>query len=339
MRAGIILLSAGFALAAGIVIADVAAPGRPIAAERVREFAVPEANQGVGVDADHFYAVDNRAIAKYGKAGRERIAVFEGQKDGPFKHLNSAVVVGGEIYAAHSNFPDWPAANSVEVFDPATMQHVGTHALGIDRGFLTWLDYHDGSWWGAFANYNRIFDRSPFAYGNRDNTQVVRFGHDWRIAEAWVLPDEVLEKFGDMSNSGGSWGPDGRLYLTGHDAAEAYVMERPETGSVLKWVATVPLKNTGQGIAWDRSTPDVLYGIRRGEGRADNRVTANRIVLGPQTTGSQGATDERVAVGASRRSDAARSYPCLISSTLTSPSAVTVQAMVAARGSMPPWRR
>ncbi|MCA1440412.1 cycloisomerase [Ensifer sp. IC4062] len=280
MRAGIILVSAGLAVAAGTVLADVAAPGRQSAADLVRELAVPEATQGIGVDADHFYAVDNRIIAKYDKASGERVAVFEGQKDGPIKHLNSAVVVDGEIYAAHSNFPEWPGANSVEVFDAATMQHVKTHALHIDRGFLTWLDYHDGSWWGAFANYKRFLDRSPLAHQNKDKAQVVRFGDDWRVAETWVLPDEVLDKFGDMSNSGGSWGPDGRLYLTGHDAAEAYVMERPEAGSVLKWVATVPLKNTGQGIAWDRSTPDVLYGISRGENHADNRVAANRVVLG-----------------------------------------------------------
>ncbi|WEX86640.1 cycloisomerase [Sinorhizobium garamanticum] len=280
MRTGIILLSAGLALAAGTVIADVAVPLRQIAADSVRELAVPEANQGIGVDADHFYAVDNRTIAKYDKASGERVAVFEGPQDGPIKHLNSAVVIDGEIYAAHSNFPEWPAANSVEVFDAETMQHVDTLPLGIDRGFFTWLDYHDGSWWGAFANYNRVFDRSPLAQGNKDETQVVRFGEDWRVAEAWALPDEVLEKFGDMSNSGGSWGPDRKLYLTGHDAAEAYVMERPETGSVLKWLATVPLRNTGQGIAWDRSTPDMLYGVSRGESRAANRVTANRVVLG-----------------------------------------------------------
>lgn len=283
MRASIVLLSAGFTLAASIVIAGVAAPRRQIGADLVREFAIPEATQGVGVDAEHLYAVDNRMIAKYDKASGERVAVFEEQKGGPIKHFNSAAVVDGKIYAAHSNFPEWPAANSVEVFNAATMQHVDTHALGIDRGFLTWLDYHDGSWWGAFANYNRVF--SPIASGNK--AQVVRFDRDWRIAETWGLPDEVLEKFGDMSNSGGSWGPDGRLYLTGHDAAEAYMMERPETGSVLKWIATVPLKNTGQGIAWDRATPGVLYGIIRGKSHADNRMTANRMVLGQQRTGSQ----------------------------------------------------
>ncbi|MCA1407334.1 cycloisomerase [Ensifer sp. IC3342] len=280
LRAGIILLSAGIALADGTGIAGVAAPLPQIASDLVREFAVPEATQGIGVDANHFYAVDNRMIAKYDKASGERVAVLEGQRNGPIKHLNSAVVVDGEIYAAHSNFPEWPPTNSIEVFDAATMQHVDTLPLRTDRGFFTWLDYHEGSWWGAFAHYNTVFDRGPLAHGDKDEIKVVRFGDDWQVAEAWALPDEVLEKFGDMSNSGGSWGSDRKLYLTGHDAAEAYVMERPETGTVLKWLATVPLKTTGQGIAWDRSTPDVLYGISRGESRADNRVTANGVVLG-----------------------------------------------------------
>ena len=198
------------------------------------------------------------------------------------KHLDSAVLVDGKLYAAHSNYPEWPMTSSVEVFDAATLDHIDTHSFGIDRGSFTWLDFHDGAWWGGFANYNRVFERSPVAYGNKYNTQVVRFGDDWRIAEAWILPDPVLEKFEDMSNSGGSWGPDGKLYLTGHDPAEAYVMELPEAGSILKWVATVPLKNTGQGIAWDRSTPDMIYGIIRGESDADNRVTANRVVLTTQ---------------------------------------------------------
>ncbi len=33
-----------------------------------------------------------------------------------------------------------------------------------------------------------------------------------------------------MSNSSGSWGPDGRLWTTGHDLGEAYVMEPSRAG-------------------------------------------------------------------------------------------------------------
>jgi hypothetical protein len=68
-----------------------------------------------------------------------------------------------------------------------------------------------------------------------------------------------------MSNSGGSWGPDGRLWLTGHDLGEAYVMEPPRAGSELRWIATVRLPGVeGQGIAWDLSGPrPTLWAIKR----------------------------------------------------------------------------
>jgi len=70
-----------------------------------------------------------------------------------------------------------------------------------------------------------------------------------------------------MSNSGGSWGPDGYLYITGHDLPEVYVMALPDAGSILKWVDTVSLPDIeGQGIAWDRSSEEpILYGILRPE--------------------------------------------------------------------------
>ena len=68
-----------------------------------------------------------------------------------------------------------------------------------------------------------------------------------------------------MSNSGGSWGPDGYLYLTGHDLPQVYAMALPKIGSVLHLAAVVDIPDiAGQGIAWDRSTDDrILYGIYR----------------------------------------------------------------------------
>ena len=81
--------------------------------------------------------------------------------------------------------------------------------------------------------------------------------------QSWTLPNEVLDRFEDMSNSGGSWGPDGFLYLSGHDRAEVYKMTLPEAGSVLKLMEIVPLNIRGQGLAWDRSQPGVIYGVMR----------------------------------------------------------------------------
>ena len=244
--------------------------------ELLQRFQVKEARQGVGVDADAFYAVDNTMIAKFDKKTGALIAKWEGDTNNAAIHLDSAAVVDGKLYAAHSNYPAWPMTSSIEIWDAATLRHLDSHSLGIERGSLTWLDRDaNGIWWGAFANYNRVFDKSPTAYGNKYNTQVVRFDADWRVAEAWVFPDALVEKFDDMSNSGGSWGPDGKLYVTGHDNAELYVMELPEIGSELKWVGTIPAEIGGQGIAFDRSRPGVIYGIiRKKEG---SEVTVSRV--------------------------------------------------------------
>lgn len=257
------------------VFAQEAAEPVTMKSEVLESFEIPEANQGIGVDAEHFYAIDNTTIAKYTKDTKELVKMVDYEDIGAI-HFDSAAVADGKIYVAHSNYSTWPMTSSLEVFDAATLDHLDSYSFGIQLGSFTWLDQApDGSWWGGFANYNRVFDKSPFAYGNKFNTQVVRFTADWEIAEQYVIPDVVVEKFEDMSNSGGSWGPDGHLYLSGHDPAEAYVMDLPQIGSTLKWIATVPLAIAGQGIAWDRSQPDVLYGFVR----ATRTVSVNKIDL------------------------------------------------------------
>lgn len=260
-----------------LCIPAAAQQGAPVRSELVKSFPADMARQAVAVDAQNFYAINNHTIVKYDKESGQEVARWEGGEEGPITHLDSGTIVDGKLYAAHSNYPEWPMASSIEIFDPVTMKHVGTHSLGIDRGSLTWIDRDaNGTWWGAFANYNRVFGKSPLAYGNKFNTQIVRFDGDWRVAEAWVLPDRLVEKFGDMSNSGGSFGPDGKLYITGHDNPELYILELPEAGPVLRWTATIPLKVAGQGIAFDHSEPDVIYGVIRD--KAGSQVTKSRLV-------------------------------------------------------------
>ncbi len=269
------------AVVAAILFSASAWAEAPIAVptQRIASFKVPEAWQAVAIDARFFYAVGNRTIAKYDKKTGERIAMWTGSAGSSILHLNSGVVVDGKLYAAHSNYPGCPMLSSVEIWDAATLEYIGTRSLGVERGSLTWLDYRDGVWWGAFANYNRLPGQHTCAYGNQ-YTQIVRFDAEWRVAEAWVLPKELLEKFGDMSNSGGSWGPDGRLWISGHDKPEAYALTLPESGSVLRWAGTASLDIAGQGIAWDRSDRQVIWGVVRGGTVAgDNRVTASRVML------------------------------------------------------------
>jgi hypothetical protein len=271
------------ALSALLVFAAVAASrAEPPVLAQIGEFVVPEANQGIGVDAKHFYAVDNTAIGKYDKVTGKLVKKWQGPKKGPISHLDSAMVMDGKIYAAHSNYPDWPMTSSLEIYDAETMEHVGTHSFGIQWGSLTWADWHDNHWWMTFANYDRLLGPNKTPYGHKANTLMVKLTRDFRPVSSWTLPKAILDRFEDMSNSGGSWGPDGFLYLTGHDPAELYRMRLPKAGSVLELVDIMPMNIRGQGIAWDRSQPGVIYGIIRATAKeraagGNHKVTVFRM--------------------------------------------------------------
>lgn len=253
------------------------------ALEQIAEFSVPEANQGVGVDRQHFYAIDNFAIGKYDKKTGKLVRKWQGEKQGPILHLDSAMLMDGKLYAAHSNYPQWPMTSSLEIFDADTLAHIGTHSFGIQWGSLTWADWHDGHWWMTFANYDRLLGPGKTPYGHKVNTIMVKFTRDFRPLQSWTLPKVILDKFEDMSNSGGSWGPDGYLYLTGHDPAELYRMRLPKAGSVLELVDVIPMNIRGQGIAWDRSERGVIYGIIRATAKEraqgiGHKVTVLRLI-------------------------------------------------------------
>ena len=276
-KCDVLLMIAAFAI--GVAPASHAAT----AFEQIAELAVPEANQGVGVDERHLYAVDNQAIAKYDKATGKLVRKWEGPDNGSIVHLDSAMLRDGKLYAAHSNYPGWPMTSSVEIFDAETLEHIGTHSFGVRWGSLTWVDWHDGHWWMTFANYDQKIGPGETPYGGKSNTVMIQMTEGFEPMQQWTLPNEVLERFDDMSNSGGSWGPDGFLYLSGHDPAEVYKMTVPKAGSVLELIEIIPLNIRGQGIAWDRSQPGVLYGIIRATAQehaagVGNRVTVSRLI-------------------------------------------------------------
>lgn len=103
--------------------------------ETIGEFNIPEAYQGVDVDDRYFYAVHNRVIAKYEKSTGKFVGRWEGTRGGPIIHLDSAVVMDDKVFAAHSNYPEWPMTSSIEIWDAETLTHIGTHRFGINRGF------------------------------------------------------------------------------------------------------------------------------------------------------------------------------------------------------------
>jgi hypothetical protein len=274
-----------FALLSALLVTAFVAHAKPVL-EQFADFDIPEANQAVGVDEKHFYAIDNQVIGKYDKKSGKLVKRWQGPKEGPILHLDSAMVMDGKLYCAHSNYPEWPMTSSLEVWDAATLEHVGSHSFGIQYGSLTWVDWHDGHWWMGFANYDKPFGPNKSKYGDKRNTLVVKMTRDYRAVEAWTLPKVLLDKFEDMSNSGGSWGADGELYLTGHDPAELYRVRFPKAGSVLELAEVIPMNIRGQGVAWDATDKNAIWGIIRAtaeEKKAgrQHKVTGFRLVDKP----------------------------------------------------------
>jgi hypothetical protein len=246
------------AAAALLLVLGASARGQSSGATVVRRFDAPEANQAVAVDSTHFYAIGNSAIGKYDKATGRRIAGWTDQT-GHIRHLNSGLVVGGELYCAHSNYPETPMVSSLEVFETGAMKHVRTIPLPAGIGSATWADRADGAWWVTFANYA---GKGGEAGRGPERTTLVRFDGRWQPQGSWTFPPAVVGRWGGMSSSGGAWVNGRALYTTGHDAQELYVLTLPESGTELVLREIIPFESHGQGIAIDPAE-GLLYSIQR----------------------------------------------------------------------------
>jgi hypothetical protein len=248
------------AMAAMLPVAWMRGAARPARFEEVRRFAAAEANQAVAADGDFLFAIDNHAVGQYDKRSGKRVAGWRCEAAKPLIHLDSGVVRGGTLYCAHSNYPGVPMTSSIEMWDARTLRHSGSFSFGIYAGSATWVDFRGASRFVTFAHYrgkNDEADRDPHW------TALVEFDSEWRQRQSWVYPEEVVARLRNMSVSGGVFTPEGKLWCTGHDNAEVYVLGFPEGGSALVLEDIIPAPFHGQGIALDPVDRQLLYGIDR----------------------------------------------------------------------------
>lgn len=232
-------------------------------ATEIERFEAQEAGQGAAAGPNHFYAIVNSAIGKYDKASGAAGPKWSLPRSGPIRHINSCVVGGdaNRLLCANSNFPELPMASSVEIFNAETMTHLRSYSLGLTDGSLVWFDQHGDGWIAGFAHYD---GRGGVPDKGHRSTRIVRMDSTWTKRSGWMLPDSVLDRLAPYSASGGGIGPDGLLYLTGHDREEMYVLAFPELGPKLIHVATIDIALQGQAFAWDRSKRRcIVWGISR----------------------------------------------------------------------------
>ena len=246
----------------------VAAAPVTLRAEAVAAYSAEEARQGAAVDFDAFYAIVNSAIGRYDRRSGERLASWSLPRSGPIRHINSCHVAldRAVLLCANSNFPQTPMASSIEVFDARSLAHLESRSLGLTDGSLVWFDRFDRTgleprWIAGFAHYD---GRGGVPGRDHRDTRIELMDASFRPIGGWMLPDSVLERLAPHSASGGAMGPDGMLYLLGHDREELYVLAFPELGPTLEHVATIELELQGQALVWDRTTSErIVWGISR----------------------------------------------------------------------------
>lgn len=234
---------------------------RHLVGHTLRVYDVPEADQGVAASGTHFFAVDNSVIAKYDVTSGKLIDRWAGPRNGPIRHLNSCLADSGKLWCASSNYPLTPMGSSVEVFDAETVEPVESHSLGLtEEGSLTWFDRYRGGWIAGFAHYDQ---NGGLKYKDHSFSSVVTFDAEWRRTGGWLIPQSVLDRMAPYAASGGAIGPDGWLYLLGHDRAEMYVVGRPRMGPTLVHLATVQVEAEGQAFSWAQDGSRTVFTIDR----------------------------------------------------------------------------
>ncbi len=230
--------------------------------EELERFKAPEARQGVAVDSNFIYVIGNHEIGKYDRESKKLVDRWACEEGKPLIHLNAGLVREGKLICAHSNYPLVPMMSSVETWDAETLEHIDSVSLGHREGSLTWFDWKDGFFYMNFAHYaNRAQEQGK----GPEWTQLVKFDDKGNRRESWVYPPELVEKFGKYSSSGGAFGPDGRLYITGHDNKELYVVSFPAGGSYMVWEDTTPFPSEGQAFVFDPEDPTLIFSIIKRE--------------------------------------------------------------------------
>lgn len=268
-RLALVTIAAGpiFALAtsAASQVRDYTPPEvRRLTAKTLRTWTAPEATQGTAAASRHFYAIGNSVIARYEIATGRRAGEWTGPRNGPIRHMNSCLADRGRVWCANSNYSLTPMGSSIEVFDAATLAHVDSHSLGMmDEGSLTWFDRSRDGWIAGFAHYDA---NGGVPFKDHRFSSVVTFDAAWRRTGGWLFPATVIERMAPHAASGGAIGPDGWLYLLGHDRPEMYVVARPSMGPTLIHLATIDLEAEGQAFAWAQDGSRTVFTIDRRQG-------------------------------------------------------------------------
>lgn len=191
---------------------------------------IPDAHKGIAAGRDFFYVINTNSISKHSTKTGELIKRVDFSNHPRIKNMNGAVVVRNNLYVTNSPATVKHRQNTIEVFNRDLVYLYHINVTG-NTGALTWIDYHNGKWWGCFAHYDDMVRYTvlvEFYHPNPDleyeDTIHSKDLVNWHVKDRWFFPHKVNEHFLPYSCTGGSFGPDGKLYVTGH-RNEIYVLD------------------------------------------------------------------------------------------------------------------
>jgi outer membrane protein assembly factor BamB len=229
---------------------------------------VNDAQKAVAVGSDNFFAINDTSISKHDIRTGELIKQIDLSQHPRIKNLNGGVVVRNNLYVTNSPITDKHRQNTIEVFNKDLVYLYHINVTG-NTGNLTWIDYYDGKWWGCFAHLDDMVKYTvlvEFYHPNPDldyegtihNKDLVQ----WSVKDRWFFPHKVNENFKPYSCFGGSFGPDGNLYVTGKDKKELYVLNFYSESPIMSINHVKEVMINGGGISWDRQR-NLLFGINK----------------------------------------------------------------------------
>jgi hypothetical protein len=231
----------------------------------IAKFPAEEAIQGVAVDKQCFYAINNADIGKYERGSGRKVGEFRAATSVtpplPLHHMDGGMVLGDKLYCSHSNFSETPMLSSIEIFDTRTLKHLQSQSFGLDAGSLVWVDWQYNAWWVCFGHYN---EKGGEPGKSNHMTSLVRYDTQWRKTAGYAFPKDIIARWDGMTASGGVWGPKNLLFVTSHHAPEFYIFRLPRAGSILELVCIVQSPAEGQGLAIDINKKR-LFQIQRKE--------------------------------------------------------------------------
>ena len=219
--------------------------------ESYKSFSSKDAHQGVAIDGNHIYVINNKSISKHDKETYNLVDRWVASESSAIKHLNGGRVNGDKLICTNS----LKNSNTIEIFKTSSMEHIKSIPIDAD-GYLTWtyVDEYTDNLYGIIAHYKY----------NMDKSRLVRFDDtddDYKIVRKWRLPQELLDRIRPWSLSGG-FIYNGFIYCTTHDKPEIYKLKID--GKKLDQVSIIPINSRGQGIDYDWDSKE-LYSINRNE--------------------------------------------------------------------------